>query len=130
MNLLTKGLLSCATFTWFYYLLLGFATAHTRFPQWKMQVETRLSNEQARFEDFLSAQWQPHRNKFNKVLEALVRRLQKHITTAPSRTEDYHFHQLLCSTNIEDWYIVPFMLLWGKFSAAIAERNWWHEYRR
>ena len=61
---------------------------------------------------------------------ALVQRLRKHITAALAHTEDCNFHQLLRSTNIEDWYIVLLQLVWGKFAATIAERDWWHKYRR
>ena len=60
----------------------------------------------------------------------LLQRLRKHITTANAHSEDCHLHQLLRSTNIEDWYIVPLELVWGKFRAAIAERYWWDQYRR
>ena len=60
----------------------------------------------------------------------LIQRLRKHVTTANAHSEDCHLHQLLRSTNIEDWYIVPLEVVWGKFRAAIAERYWWDKYRR
>ena len=60
----------------------------------------------------------------------LIQRLREHITTANAQSEDCHLHQLLRSTNIEDWYIVPLELVWGRLRAAIAERYWWDKYRR
>ena len=42
---------------------------------------------------------------------ALIQRLRKHITIALARSEDCHFHQLLRTPNIEEWYIVPLELV-------------------
>ena len=60
----------------------------------------------------------------------LIQRLRKHITTANAHREDCHLHQLLRSTNIEDWYIVPLEFVWSKPRVAIAERYWWDKDRR
>ena len=61
---------------------------------------------------------------------ALIQRLRKHITTALVGSEDCHFHELLRTTNIAEWYIVPLELVWGNVAAAIAKRRWWDKYRR
>ena len=42
---------------------------------------------------------------------ALIQRLRKHITTALAHAEDGRLHQLLRSTNLEDWYIVPLKIV-------------------
>ena len=61
---------------------------------------------------------------------ALIQRLRKHITTALAHAEDSRLHQLLRTTNLEVWYIVPLQAVWGKLPAAIAERAWWDKYSR
>ena len=39
------------------------------FPKWKTQVDTQLIAGQAKFEDFLSKHWRPHRKQIDQVLE-------------------------------------------------------------
>ena len=61
---------------------------------------------------------------------ALIQRLRKHITTALAHAEDNRFHQLLRTTNLADWMIVPLEIVWDDWSAALAERYWWDKFRR
>ena len=61
---------------------------------------------------------------------ALIQRLRKHITTALAHAEDSRFHQLLRTTDLADWMIVPLEIVWDDWSAALAERYWWDKFRR
>ena len=61
---------------------------------------------------------------------ALIRLVREHVTRALTRAEDYTLHRLLHSTNLEDWYIVPLQLVWGKLHVAVAQRPWWDKYRQ
>ena len=38
-------------------------------PGWKVQIEQRLTSHQAKFEDFLTQHWRPHRKKFDNMLD-------------------------------------------------------------
>ena len=38
-------------------------------PQWKTQVDQRLVSSQAKFEDFLTQHWRPHKKKFDNMLD-------------------------------------------------------------
>ena len=61
---------------------------------------------------------------------SLIQRLRKHITIALAHAKDSRFHQLLRSTNLADWIIVPLEVVWNDWTAALAERYWWDRFRQ
>ena len=62
--------------------------------------------------------------------QALIQHLRKHFTTALAHKEDNRFHELLCTTDLAEWVIVPLEIVWNGWDAAIAERYWWDKDRR
>ena len=65
-----------------------------------------------------------------RTTHALIKRLRKHISTTLAHTEDSRFHEMLRSTDLADWMIVPVELVWSEWEAAVAERYWWDKFRR
>ena len=46
-----------------------------------------------------------------RTTHALIKRLRKHITTALAHIEGSRFHEMLRSTDLADWMIVPLALV-------------------